>query len=94
MRTVIRTTSLTSWGYSVGFHIAEMLRLCGDDLTREHLVDVATHIESMHTPIMLPGTTLNVSPTDYDGFKQFQLFRFDGNRYVPFGSLIDGGITN
>jgi hypothetical protein len=43
---------------------------------------------------MLPGTTLNVSPTDYDGFKQFQLFRFDGNRYVPFGSLIDGGITN
>jgi branched-chain amino acid transport system substrate-binding protein len=81
-------------GYSVGFHIAEMLRLCGDDLTREHLVDVATHIESMHTPIMLPGTTLNVSPTDYDGFKQFQLFRFDGNRYVPFGSLIDEGVTN
>ena len=82
------------FGYSVGFSIAEMLRRCGDDLTREHLVDIATHIQGLHTPIMLPGTTMNMSPTDYDGFKQFQLFRFDGERYVPFGGLIEGNVTN
>jgi branched-chain amino acid transport system substrate-binding protein len=81
-------------GYSVGFTIAEMLRRCGDDLTREHLVDIATHIRGLRTPNMLPGTTMNMSPTDYDGFKQFQLFRFDGERYVPFGSLIGGDVTN
>lgn len=81
-------------GYSVGFTIAEMLRRCGDDLTREHLVDIATHIRGLRTPIMLPGTTMSMSSTNYDGFKQFQLFRFDGERYVPFGGLIGADVTN
>jgi hypothetical protein len=39
---------------------------------------------------MFPGATYTVSPTDYDGFKQFQLLRFDGERYVPVGDLITG----
>jgi branched-chain amino acid transport system substrate-binding protein len=82
------------FGYSNGFMIADTLRRCGDDLTREHLVDVLIHTRGLHAPIMLPGVTLNMSPTDYDGFKQFQLFRFDGAHYVPFGDLIDVSAMN
>jgi branched-chain amino acid transport system substrate-binding protein len=82
------------FGYSTGFSIANTLRRCGDDLTREHLVDVLIHTRGEHTPIMLPGVTLNMSPTDYDGIKQFQLFRFNGERYVPFGGLIDASAMN
>jgi branched-chain amino acid transport system substrate-binding protein len=82
------------FGYSNGVMIADTLRRCGDDLTREHLVDVLVHTRGLHAPIMLPGVTLNMSPTDYDGFKQFQLFRFNGERYVPFGGLIDASAMN
>ncbi len=78
-------------GYSIGTYIAELLRRCGDELTREHLVAVATQIRGLHMPVMLAETTFDTSPIDYDGFKRFQLTRFDGKRYAPFGSLIDAG---
>jgi branched-chain amino acid transport system substrate-binding protein len=68
----------------------EALRRCGDDLTREHLVDVVTHLRGVHLPGLFAGDSINYSPTDYDAFKQFQLFRWDGTRLVPFGDLISG----
>jgi branched-chain amino acid transport system substrate-binding protein len=77
-------------GYDIGYFTADILRRCGDNLTREHLIDIATHTQGAHYPAMFPGATYTVSPTDYDGFKQFQLLRFDGERYVPVGDLITG----
>jgi hypothetical protein len=53
-------------------------------------MDVVTHLQGVRLPSSLPGTTINYSPTDYDAYNKFQLYRFDGTRFVPFGGLITG----
>jgi ABC-type branched-subunit amino acid transport system substrate-binding protein len=77
-------------GYGIAFVMIEVLKRCGDDLTREHLLDVVTHLRGFHTPVGLPGTTVDYSPTDYDAQKQFQILRYDGTHFVPVGALIKG----
>jgi branched-chain amino acid transport system substrate-binding protein len=65
-----------------------MLEQCGDNLTRENLMYVATHMHDVEFPMLLPGIKANTSPTNYRGFNQLQLEKFDGKRWVPFGDII------
>jgi branched-chain amino acid transport system substrate-binding protein len=39
-----------------------------------------THLQRFRAPMLLPGITLNSSPTDYSPIKQMCLQRFDGTR--------------
>jgi hypothetical protein len=47
----------------------------------------ATNIRNYTGPLSLPGTTINTSPDDYRVLKQFQMVRFDGTRWKPFGGI-------
>jgi len=82
------------WANVIGyFHASAVVQLladCGDELTREHLMDRATHMKDVHVPMLCPGITLNTTPADYAAIKQMQLQRFDGTRWVPFGGIVDG----
>ena len=71
-------------GYSNAALFAEVLRRCGDNLARENLLAVASHLQGVRMPALLPGISLNTSPTDYDPLKQMRLQRFDGDHWpVP-----------
>ena len=74
-------------GYSKGQLMAEVLRRCDDDLTRENLLRQATHIKHLQLPMMLPGITIDLSPSDYLPIEQVQLIRFDGKQWVRFGEI-------
>jgi branched-chain amino acid transport system substrate-binding protein len=71
-----------------GLLFAEVLRRCGDELTREHLLEVVTHFHGVHLLGGFPGTSINYSATDYHALKQFQLFRWEGKHPVAFGNLV------
>jgi branched-chain amino acid transport system substrate-binding protein len=43
-------------------------------------------------PMLLPGITINTSPTDFAPVKQVQMARFDGQRWGLFGPLLTGAI--
>jgi branched-chain amino acid transport system substrate-binding protein len=75
-------------GYSWAYALAYVLKACGDDLTRENLMRQATHLQGVRIPMLLPGITLNTSPTDYRPIKQFILHRFDGTQWVRFGDVM------
>ena len=81
---------LASVGYSVANVFAQIVRRCGDNLSREHFVGSYTHPEGVHFPILIPGIPLSTSSTDYDVVKQLQLFRFDGGHFAPFGEFVFG----
>ena len=70
-------------GYSNATLFGEVLRRCGDELTRDNLMAVATHLQGVRMPALLPGITVNTSPADYEPLKQMLLERFDGRRWVP-----------
>jgi branched-chain amino acid transport system substrate-binding protein len=75
-------------GYGNAILFAEVLRRCGDDLTRENLMLVATHLQGVRVPYLLPGVNLNTSPTDYNPIKQMRFQRFNGHRWELFGDLV------
>jgi branched-chain amino acid transport system substrate-binding protein len=76
-------------GYSNATLFAEVLRRCGDNLTRENLMAVSTHLQGVHLPGLLPGITVNTSPTDYNPIKEMRLQRFDGQRWVLLPAIFD-----
>lgn len=78
---------IATYGYQVAQALEYVLRACGDNLTRENVMHVATHMDHVALPMLYPGITATTSPTDYFPLEQFQLFRFDGKSWVPFGSV-------
>jgi branched-chain amino acid transport system substrate-binding protein len=38
---------------------------------------------------LLPGISINTSPTDHDPIKQMRLQRFDGHRWTRFSDLVE-----
>jgi ABC-type branched-subunit amino acid transport system substrate-binding protein len=63
--------------------MVKVLERCGDDLTRENLLRVATNLKNESSPALLPGITYNTSPTDYAPIKKLRLQRFDGADWQP-----------
>ncbi|WP_245610648.1 ABC transporter substrate-binding protein [Xenophilus azovorans] len=77
------TEQLNLVGYSMGFLMTEVLRRCGDDLGAERILKEATSLRNVALPALVPGITVNTSPTDYRIVQQLRLQRFDGARWVP-----------
>jgi len=75
-------------GYTMAQTMTEILRRCGDDLTRENVMRHATSLKDLEQQMLLPGIKINTSPQDYYPVKQVQLARFDGSRWVRFGDLM------
>ena len=79
---------LTLSGYGLAQTMLYILERCGDNLTRDDVMYQATHMHEVEFPMLLPGIKVNTSPTNYRGFNQLQLEKFDGKRWVPFGEII------
>jgi branched-chain amino acid transport system substrate-binding protein len=79
---------LVSGGYGLAQIMLYILERCGDNLTRDNVMYQATHMHDVEFPMLLPGIKVNTSPTNYRGFNQLQLEKFDGKRWVQFGEII------
>jgi branched-chain amino acid transport system substrate-binding protein len=77
------------YGYNLAQAMAEVLRRCGDDLTRERVMNEASHLD-MELPMLLPGIRVTTSPNDLRAIKQMRLVRFEGTRWVLFGDVFEG----
>jgi len=78
------------FGYGVTSTMAQVLRQCGDDLSRENMMKQATNLKDYQCPILLPGIRINTSPTNYHPIRQLQLMRWNGKIWERFGDLIEG----
>lgn len=70
-------------GYSAAQLVAEVLRRCGDVLTRENVIQQAKSIKGLQLPMFLDGITIDTSPDDVSGIHALRLQRFDGARWLP-----------
>ncbi len=75
-------------GYSNAQVVVQVLRQCGDDLSRENVMRQAANIKDLQLPMVLPGIKANTSPEDYFLIESGQLARFDGKEWVLFGKVI------
>jgi branched-chain amino acid transport system substrate-binding protein len=81
------------YGYSVTQTMVEVLKACGNDLTRENIMKKAASIHELKLPMLLPGITVSTGADDYAPIKQMQLERFDGTTWRLFGEVISGSGT-
>jgi branched-chain amino acid transport system substrate-binding protein len=75
------------YGYNIGSAVVQILKQCGDNLTRENIMKQASNL-NMELPLLLPGIRLQTTPTDLRPIKQMRLVRFDGERYVLFSDVL------
>jgi len=79
---------LNVYGYAAAQTLAQVLKQCGDDLTRENVMRQATNLKDLQVGALLPGIRINTSSTDFYPMKQVQLMRLDGKSWVRFGELM------
>jgi branched-chain amino acid transport system substrate-binding protein len=73
--------SLNEAGYMYAKTLEQVLKQCGDDLTRENIMKQAANLKDFHLPLLLPGSTITTSPTDYGIIKYMKLQRFNGKSW-------------
>ena len=81
-------SGIATYGYSTAALLVHILKQCGDDLTRANIMKQATNIKGYVPDLALPGMTLSTTPDDWRINKQFQMMKFDGQRWVLFGPIL------
>jgi branched-chain amino acid transport system substrate-binding protein len=84
----------TVYGYGVAQTLVQVLKQCGDDLTRANVMKQAASLKDFQPDTLLPGIRINTSPTDFAPIKQLQMMRFKGRKWQLFGPIQDGALTN
>jgi ABC-type branched-subunit amino acid transport system substrate-binding protein len=75
-------------GYGVSQTLVQVLKQCGDDLTRENIMKQAANLKNFRTEMLLPGIKIDTSPTDFAPISQLQLMKFKGEKWELFGDII------
>jgi len=80
------------YGPAIAATTVQVLKQCGDDLTRENVMRQAANLHDFTESLLLPGVTINTSQTDFVPIKQVRMGRFNGERWELFGPLLSGAI--
>ena len=75
-------------GYGVAQTLVQVLKQCGDNLTRENVMKQAASLKNFRTEVLLPGVMINTGPDDFAPISQLQLQRFKGEKWELFGDVI------
>jgi ABC-type branched-subunit amino acid transport system substrate-binding protein len=81
-------SGISTYGYGTASLLVQILKQCGDDLTRANIMKQATNIQNFVSDLALPGMTTSTDPNDWRINKQFQMMKFDGQRWVLFGPIL------
>jgi branched-chain amino acid transport system substrate-binding protein len=80
--------TLNVYPYALTATLVEVLKRCGDELTRANVMKQASNLRGLHVPMLLPGITINTSPTDFYPIQSLRLARFKGETWELFGDII------
>ena len=78
-------------GYAEAQTMVQVLKQCGDDVSRENIMRQAANLKNFHPAMLIDGVNLSTSPTNYEPMMRLRMVRFDGERFTYFGEIIDAG---
>jgi branched-chain amino acid transport system substrate-binding protein len=87
-----RADASVMYGYIVSQGLVQVLKACGDNLTRENVMKQAASIKDYEPAGLLPGIKVNTSATDFAPLSQLQLIRFKGETWERFGEILSGDV--
>jgi branched-chain amino acid transport system substrate-binding protein len=86
--------SAALFGYAAAATLAQVLKQCGDDLTRENVMRQAAALDDYQVPILLPGISISTGRWDFRPIKQLRLVQFDGRTWQPIGDVVETAFSD
>jgi branched-chain amino acid transport system substrate-binding protein len=78
------------YGFGAAATLVQVLKQCGNDLSRDTIMREAANLKDLELPLLLPGIKVNTSPTNYSPIREMQLATFNGESWELFGDLLSG----
>jgi hypothetical protein len=78
--------------YAQAQTLVQVLKQCGDDLTRENVMKQAASLKEFRSEVLLPGIMVNTGPNDFAPVSQLQLMKFKGEKWELFGDVISSDV--
>jgi branched-chain amino acid transport system substrate-binding protein len=86
--------SAAVFGYAAAETLTQVLRQCGDNLSRENIMRQAASLSGYQPSVTLPGVTINTGPEDFHPIKQMRLVQFDGRIWQSIGDVIETAFSD
>jgi len=80
--------ALNAAGYSSAQTLEQVLKQCGDNLTRDNIMKQAASLKDFTPDTLLPGVKVNTSATDFAPIEQLRMMQFKGGKWDFFGDVI------
>jgi branched-chain amino acid transport system substrate-binding protein len=87
-----KTSNIAVVAYLEAQTLVQVLKQCGDNLTRDNVMKQAANLKNLELGMLLPGMTITTSPNDFAPVKQMQMMRFNGERWELFGPVMTGEV--
>ena len=75
-------------GMATAYTMVNTLKKAGKNLTRQSVMNAATHLNEKGNPFVLPGIVIHTTPSSRFPLTQVRLQRWSNNSWHPFGKLI------
>jgi branched-chain amino acid transport system substrate-binding protein len=89
-----KTDASNVYAYAITRTMVHVLKQCGNDLTRDNVMKQAANLKDYNPGLLLPGITINTSPSNFAPIKQLQLIRFKGDTWERFGPVRSGQLSS
>jgi len=76
------------YGFAAAETMVQVLKQCGDDLTRENVMKQAASLKDFTPDTLMPGVKINTGPNDFAPIEQLQMMQFKGEKWDFFGDII------
>src|ERR1700754_157474 len=76
------------YGFSAAQTMVQVLKQCGDNLTRENVMKQAASLKNFEPDTLLPGVHVTTGPTDFAPIEQLKMMKFKGENWEFFGDII------
>jgi branched-chain amino acid transport system substrate-binding protein len=81
------------YGYAAAETLVQVLKQCGNDLSRENVMKQALALRDYQPSVLLPGIKINTGPFDFRPIEQLRLVQFDGRTWQPIGEVLETAFT-
>ena len=76
----VAVDQLAVYGYSQSQTLVQLLKQCGQDLSRENIMAQAARLD-LELPMLLPGIRVHTTPTNFAPIEKLRLEKFDGKQW-------------
>lgn len=82
------------FGYAAAETLVQVLRKCGNDLSRDNVMKQAAALKDYQGSVLLPGIKISTGRWNFRPIKHMRLVQFDGRTWQPIGDVLETAFSN